>query len=335
MKSRVMLLEIVLSLLVLDASSTKVTEGYLSNVTGSEGAVLYLYAPGRISEFKNSLDHLCKHSTFPHLILLVSGSKASESEKQDISEYARKFHNRNVEWVTSPGGDPDGEIEINHVGLSSFRTRDYESMIRFWISDLFHLAKSRGLKYVMRMDTDSVINSPIGEDLFSNMHTRKAVYGYRGFCYEWPQAAKPQEVIPIVDSFIKSEGLQVPFNFRRELDASRDALPLFYTNFEIVDVDFFSRADVIKFGMHMLQASWSGKIPGHHLGDAVIRALQVGLFADELSVLHLNGFQYRHGRGHQCVLEAGDEIKMGWGLDTHRFGSPEGHCCSRWSENMK
>merc|ERR1719502_2025272 len=70
----------------------------------------------------------------------------------------------------------------------------------------------------------------------------------------------------------------------------KGAAPMVYTNFEVSNVAFFTRRDVRKFAQEMLRGTATFR-----LGDAVVRAFQLGLFANRKQVIHLNDFRYRHG----------------------------------------
>jgi hypothetical protein len=200
-------------------------------------------------------------------------------------------------------------------------------MIAFWLFDVFELAHQRGFDYLMRLDTDSILDSQPKEDPFKAVRDRHAVYGYRAFCFDesgtekmWKRLRDHVEREKITPAF---RGFQV--------NGSGPA-PMVYTNFEVANVSFFRRNDVRNFARSMLHETASSR-----LGDAVIRAFQLGLFANESQVIHLDNFRYRHGCDRwwwilntttDCAIEEGDPFIMDWQTDPDRFGPPVGHCYS-------
>lgn len=204
---------------------------------------------------------------------------------------------------------------------------DYRSMIGFWLTDVFDIAHQRGFEYVMRLDTDSLLDSSPKEDPFKTIHDNGAAYGYRAFCYEAPGS---EGSWAMMRDHVAKEKIAPSFEGFK-LDGSGPA-PMVYTNFEVSKVSFFRRPDVRKFTQEMLSGTQKFR-----LGDAVIRAFQLGLFAKQEQVIHLDSFRYRHGCDRQwwiidktmdCAIEKGDPFVMDWQADSQRFGTPIGHCYS-------
>lgn len=220
-------------------------------------------------------------------------------------------------------GSPKGGVSLLQTGSG-----DYKSMIAFWLFDVFELAHARGLDYVMRLDTDSVLDSKPKEDPFVSLRKSGAVYGYRAFCYDSPGVSS--EIWPLMREHVQKEKITPSF---KGFNLTGDGpAPMVYTNFEVAEVAFFRRADVKKFSTSMLVGTQRFR-----LGDAVIRAFQLGLFADEKQVLHLDNFRYRHGckrwwwvinKTLDCAVEEGDPFVMDWQADSERFGTPIGQCYS-------
>mmetsp|Transcript_124704 Transcript_124704/g.216115 ORF Transcript_124704/g.216115 Transcript_124704/m.216115 type:complete len:421 (-) Transcript_124704:65-1327(-) len=306
------------------------------------GAVVYLFAPHREEEFLDSLRSVCEHLDGSYPILVVHGRLVSNATQQKVSNEwtamspSCRFPNRALEWVKSPSHDADGPFSpqsySNQVPVflqTSSSSRDYESMIGFWITDIFQLAHRRGLKYIMRLDTDSVLASSPREDPFLQMERTGAVYGYRAFCYDSPGYS--EGIWNMMREYVSSNELKPTFE-DFALDG-KGAAPMMYTNFEVARVEFFRRPDVHKFGVAMLQQGTRS----FRLGDAVIRAFQLGLFASQGQVVHIDHFRYKHSchrwwwvidDDRDCVVEEKDPFVMAWGSDPERFGPPIGQCYS-------
>jgi len=205
---------------------------------------------------------------------------------------------------------------------------DYKAMIAFWLFDVFELAHQRGFEYLMRLDTDSILDTQPKEDPFRVVRDNHAVYGYRAFCFDHQNNTGTMR--KRLSEFVEKEKIKPAFR-GFQLNAS-GAAPMVYTNFEVTYVPFFRRSDVQKFARSMLHETATSR-----LGDAVVRALQLGLFANESQVIHLHDFRYRHGcdrwwwilnKTTDCAIEEDDPFVMDWEMEPDRFGPPVGHCYS-------
>lgn len=201
-------------------------------------------------------------------------------------------------------------------------------MIGFWLLDVFEVAHQRGLDYVMRLDTDSLLDSNPREDPFVAIQNKGAAYGYRAFCYD--AGGFSEKIWPMMREHIQKRNITPRFEGFNVTGAG--PAPMVYTNFEVANVSFFRRPDVKQFARDMLKGTQMFR-----LGDAVIRAFQLGLFAKQEEVIHLNNFRYRHGcnrwwwildKKNDCAIEEGDPFVMDWRADSDRFGPPIGQCYS-------
>jgi len=339
-------------------------------------AVFYLVAPDKTDELKESLESLCRYMVVAYPIVLFRGSAMTAQSQQGVLRYVDTIASRCkspwpsgiVQWSQVPGIDPDrklnlktffrseresllstdaSELEdmvVRRKTRSLFRresqssgTQDYNSMIEFWVKIAPKIAQDRGYKYVMRLDTDSVLLSTLAHDPFARLSRMDATYAYRAFCYENPDISKPDKVWPVLVSYMGRHGIKPSSGLQAQI-AQGGPLPMFYTNFEILNVSFFARPEVVLLGTTFIhQPGLRYHKEAEVLGDAVIRAFQVGLFADYGKVVHLSTFQYRHGRcprnitAAQCfnsstTINIGDPFEMQWGASPTRFGTPVGHC---------
>lgn len=213
-------------------------------------------------------------------------------------------------------------------------SRDYKAMIAFWLFDAFELAQEHGFDYLMRLDTDSILDTQPKEDPFRAIRDKQAVYGYRAFCYDNYNSTPMWKRL---GDYVDKEKITPTFQGFR-LNNTGPA-PMVYTNFEVANVSFFRRGDVQKFTHDMLHETAASR-----LGDAVIRVLQLGLFAQENQVIHLDDFRYRHGcnrwwwiknKTADCAIEERDPFIIDWQKDPARFGPPIGHCYSSRLDTKK
>ena len=115
----------------------------------------------------------------------------------------------------------------------------YRRMCRFWFSGVFELADVRNLTYLMRLDTDSELRCRAdSRDPFEVMARRRAIYGYVAVKMDHQRVARnltafgaayARRVPQIQDAFFR-----FPPNAHKNCPA-----PMFYTNFEIMDVSWF------------------------------------------------------------------------------------------------
>ena len=95
------------------------------------------------------------------------------------------------------------------------------------------------LRYIMRMDTDSLILSPWKADPFAQMRAKRAVYGYKCVVPDFPPFVKG--VLPFVEAYIKSNSLTPKFPgfaawVKSSVGDNTSLVPMPYTNMELMDV---------------------------------------------------------------------------------------------------
>ena len=172
----------------------------------------------------------------------------------------------------------------------------YRRMCRFWFSGVFELEDVRNLTYLLRLDTDSELRCRAGSrDPFEVMARRRAIYGYVAVKMDHQRVARnltafgaayARRVPQIQDAFYR-----FPPNAHKNCPA-----PMFYTNFEIMDVAWFQQPRAAAFARAV---DATGQIFGNRWGDAPLRWLTVALFASRTQLLCFGGeYDYRH-RGPQ------------------------------------
>ena len=172
----------------------------------------------------------------------------------------------------------------------------YRRMCRFWFSGVFELEDVRNLTYLLRLDTDSELRCrPGSSDPFELMARQRAVYGYVAVKTDHPMVAKnltafgaayAHKVPQIEDAF---------YRFPPHAPTNCPA-PMFYTNFEIMNVSWFAAPRAAAFARAV---DATGQIFGNRWGDAPLRWLTLALFASRTQLLCFGGeYDYRH-RGPQ------------------------------------
>ena len=172
----------------------------------------------------------------------------------------------------------------------------YRRMCRFWFSGVFEVADVRNLTYLLRLDTDSELRCRAGSrDPFELMAHQNAVYGYVAVKTDHPMVARnltafgaayARRVPQIQDAF---------YRFPPRPPTNCPA-PMFYTNFEVMDVAWFQQPRAAAFARAV---DATGQIFGNRWGDAPLRWLTLALFAGRTQLLCFGGeYDYRH-RGPQ------------------------------------
>lgn len=135
-------------------------------------------------------------------------------------------------------------------------------------------------RYIMRLDEDSYIHSPIQYDIFDMMKSNQYVYGYRMCSYEMK-----------VTQRMSSMWYQRNSNFKAERNIPLDICG-FYNNFFVADLHFFWNDNVQKF---LSFIDRQGHIYRRRLGDLMIHTMSVYWFAKSNQIHRFLDFTYEHG----------------------------------------
>lgn len=174
----------------------------------------------------------------------------------------------------------------------------YRLMCRFFTLGLFEIVDSMGYDYVLRLDTDSHILSPIQYDMAALMHDRKYTYAWRmgqheghkwllGFA-ETIRMYVAMYNVP-VDYFLDFYQIQTISDLTLEVMATSIT---FYNNFFLTRVSFWREKKVLHF-LNFLDRV--GGIFTHRWGDAVTQTTAVALFLDRYKdVPEFTRFAYQH-----------------------------------------
>jgi hypothetical protein len=170
----------------------------------------------------------------------------------------------------------------------------YMNMIRFFFRNIFYVPELKQVEYFLRLDTDSEILSTVPVDLFREMKEGGFVYGYK------IEGVDPPEVTVGLADFTFQYMERVGNIPQENVDLLKQRLaakapPLFYNNFEMVNMPFFRRPDV---------AAWteavdrSQKIYTQRWGDAPLRWITLHMLTGEPEteggMHHCKGWRYCH-----------------------------------------
>jgi len=175
-------------------------------------------------------------------------------------------------------------VDKDRVPPYHFGTIGYRHMCRFFAGEFLRHPVLQEFDYVWRLDTDSFLTRPLPYNPFEKLAEQKAVYGYlTSFC-DIPEVTT--NLLETTNDFIQQKlGKLRPFNWERRL---------YYTNFEILDVDWFRRSGYLDYFDYLDQA---GGIYYWRWGDHVIRYLGLEIFGSQTHLFENIG--YRH-QGFVC-----------------------------------
>lgn len=284
-----------------------------ADVPPTEAAVVYLVPPNKLGEYGTSLAQLCLNFPFGSnydLVLVGYDTDPSETLKTALTmamETAKPCNFRNIFNYTV---DPtEGFMHETWVGAGAAGD-NYKKMIWFYLHGILTLEPFSRYRYIMRMDTDSILLSPMQDDPAKVMRENDAVIGYNCFTYE---AGYSEGLADFVRAFLSVKparypGFMIP-------DYPSQTVPQFYVNFNMLDRWALSRnPEVLLF----IRTALPGIIR-YRWGDTPLWALIAGLFYTDKDVVHLNKFGYQHGRGNRFITLPGNQETIEWNI-------------TRWSE---
>jgi len=165
-----------------------------------------------------------------------------------------------------------------HWDESAFFSLGYRHMCRFFAGDLFIHTFFEKVKYIMRLDCDSYIHSPLTYDPFEIMSKGKYVYGYLGTETD-------------MDYVIEGFNDACKTYFKDKYDPSTYNL-MYQTHFFVADVQYFKNSEYIKFFDYVDQ---TGNIYIKRWGDAVIQYQGITNTVNSDQIYQFDDLAYRHG----------------------------------------
>jgi hypothetical protein len=267
-----------------------------------ENAIVYLaqkrhssYGRNSYSLLQKSLqllhqNYLAKHSDNTALFIFHEGD-FDQPDLEFMDSTLLPFHS-NIHLVNLTGthfwGVPEWlqrDDTDTWQGIKKYSV-GYRHMIRWFalkIWDFFYdLNQQQGCnyRYIMRLDEESYIHSPIEYDLFQNMKDHDYVYGFRQCSYEM------SVVQGVFQQFMKKNNkIPIHRNFRR------GPICGFYNNLFIASLDFMRSAHVQQFLQWVDQ---QGFMYRRRLNDLVLHTAVVYAFAPSEKIHRFLDFTYEH-----------------------------------------
>ena len=205
----------------------------------------------------------------------------------------------------------------------------YRHMIRFYTLGIWEVVRAQGYEYVMRMDEDSILWSPIGYNMFEFMASRGIEYAYRlaawehGFhgyggdhFYRFPRQLVASGVLPketgwLLDSCMPGRRNIGNFSLRNCGEPYG-----IYNNFFISKVSFWFRPDVYNF---LTAVNRSHTIYTLRFNDILWHSTAVKLYMEPRKLFMFQDWAYEHIT-FQTVSHGGLRTKRFW-VDCAQVGA--------------
>ena len=226
---------------------------------------------------------------------------------------------------------------LDSEGVSYATKESYHNMCRFYSRTFYKHPLLKDIKYAWRLEPGVKFYCDIDYDVFKFMEDQNKVYGFVLNLYDSPQSVKTlwrdtldflkenPEYINEQGSFdwIK-ENMQKPVNFNITEGYSTCH---FWTNFEITNLDFL-RAEPYERYMDYLESK--GGFYYERWGDAPVRSLALGLFADKSQIHWFRDIGYNHFPYTNCPNSAKCDSKCTAGYFTPWDNLEIENCQANW-----
>ena len=198
-----------------------------------------------------------------------------EPIKFKIPDYSKKILTQIPEYFPHP--------DFPHAQGFSI---GYRHMCRFFAGEIFKHNKLSKYRYIWRLDTDSFILSPISYNVFNRLDEKKAVYGYINIQNDHPGVV--HNLWELSSNYFKQ--INKGHIFKPDIiDAHRNRV--FYTNFEIFDMEWFKGNDYQNFYNFIDN---TGGIYVYRWGDHSIRYIALNSLLEKEQLYFFNDIRYYH-----------------------------------------
>jgi len=253
------------------------------------GVIVYLSCIRDIEKLKESLKRLDLffNDQFSKPVIIFHEDFSIEIQKEILNATKSRIHFQNIIFTIPDFLDKSLIPETIYYKKWGFNI-GYRNMCRFFAGEIFQHTSLQKYKYIWRLDSDSYLLAPIKYDVFNKMAEEKYVYGYQHIEKDVPEVSK--DLWTITKKYISDHQIN-PTYLSKFLNNGEWDRSYYYTNFEIIDIDYF-KSNVIKNFYQYLDKS--GGIYYYRWGDAIIRLLTLAIFSDESKVHQFSDIAYQH-----------------------------------------
>jgi hypothetical protein len=210
----------------------------------------------------------------------------------------RFYHLKNENWDVYPSFIQGKKSKRTRISYSL----GYRFMIRWYAIRIWHVMAMMGYTWILRLDDDSKILSPIKFNIFNFMETNHLQYAYRIIAVESPHSLfydfiisniiqqKISNISQLLDTCDKKTTL-ADYNF-----LNCGLSPGYYTNFFVTNITRWLETDVQSL---LKNYDETGMIFLSRWGDLEIQSAIVRILFPEDSIFRFTSFTYSHFSGNQ------------------------------------
>ena len=200
----------------------------------------------------------------------------------------------NVEFRSIEAFWKEGMLHFNGVcsdtECSQRHDMGFKLMCRFYALQLMPMLYAEGYEFVMRIDDDGELRSPINIDLFGFLYQNQYVYAFRNI-----HLGKHGDVELSLAAFTTKYIADHEITPKCAL-ADLTFCVHFANSFFVGSSSFFVRPDVAAF---MEAVDQSNGFARHGWGDSLVIATAIKIFATPNEIVQLLGLDYFHGSHNQ------------------------------------
>ena len=260
------------------------------------------------------------NNRFQHHVLIFHEGDFSPKDQLDIAKGRSNIFFKEIQFEV-PSILPRHEVpEVWTDGKGSYSGMGCRHMCHFYGYDIFQILLDMGYDWMMRLDDDSFIHTPISYNLFEYMQQRRLRYAYRVAILDAKQSSRGFK--DIISAYLKAERIKPTFWKKERVSWGHQALVAieafvrwsanhlgvpkekffpsalrvypfwnYYNNFYIADLTFWVKPEVKSF-LNFL--SRTGGTYKYRWGDHLIQTAAVQLFMPQNEVHQFKEWTYEH-----------------------------------------
>jgi len=250
-----------------------------------KGVIVYLSRRNDFNDLKKSLFLLyrCFTKRYNYPVIIFHDDFTIEEENKLLKLYSNiKFEK--IKFELPPWIDKNKPFKTNF-------SLGYRHMCRFFSGELFKHEAIRDYDYYWRLDSDSFLHSNISYDIFKFMKKRGYIYGYiSNLVKDGPWLV--EGLWDFIKGYMKEKKIVPKFLNKYLNESGCWNFSLYYTNFEIAQLDFFRSNEYMQFYNAIDQ---NGGIYYYRWGDHAIHFFALSMLVEEIKIHCFKDIDYSHG----------------------------------------
>lgn len=181
-------------------------------------------------------------------------------------------------------------------------SENYRFMCRFFSGLYYKLPAISRYDYVWRVEPETSLHCDVNYDVFKYMLDNDKRYGFTISLYEFPDTIPTlwqtvQQFITLYPKYLNDNNLMDFISFDNGANYN---LCHFWTNFEIIDVNFLKSEAYTEFFNYLDK---SNGFFYERWGDAPVHSIAAALLMDKSQVHYFNDIGYFHSSMHNCPID--------------------------------